>query len=226
MESLYGKSTVALPPLIEGNTMPDDKPEIPTADITQHFAHLSPVRDKIPPPDPDAQILLLLGRDVLSVHKVREQYNGPHNTPYAQRLDLGWVIVGEICLDRVQQPAEVNVNKTNILSNGGTSFFTPCSKSIQVREQIGPRSLLCLPDSTHDAHHSCTPFIDQSATETTFFVRNADDEKLALSIEYNIFLEVMDKSVYLDEHNQWVAPLPFRSPRTQLPNNKMAHAAW
>ncbi|XP_056290659.1 uncharacterized protein LOC130206630 [Pseudoliparis swirei] len=69
VESLDGKSTVALPPLIECNTIQDDKSEIPTADITRHFAHLSPVRDKIPPLDPDAQILLLLGRDVLSVHK-------------------------------------------------------------------------------------------------------------------------------------------------------------
>ncbi|XP_026113195.1 uncharacterized protein LOC113091779 [Carassius auratus] len=30
----------------------------------------------------------------------------------------------------------------------------------------------------------------------------------------------MDKEVYLDNDNHWVAPLPFRSPRKQLPNNR------
>lgn len=45
-----------------------------------------PVADKIPGFDPGAAILLLLGRDILRVHKVREQYNGPHNAPYAQHL--------------------------------------------------------------------------------------------------------------------------------------------
>lgn len=133
VESLDGKSTVALPVLIECNTIPDDKAEIPTPE-TQHFPHLAPMAGKIPPPDPNAQILLLLGRDVLCVHKIREQHNGPHNTPYAQRLDLGWVVVGEICLGRAHQPSEVKVYKTNILNNGRTSFFTPCTKSVQVKE--------------------------------------------------------------------------------------------
>lgn len=80
-----------IPPLLECKMMPDDRSEIHTPDIAQHFPHLTPVADKIPPPDPSAPILLLLGRDILSVHKVRKQYNGPHNTPYAQRLDIGWV---------------------------------------------------------------------------------------------------------------------------------------
>lgn len=29
---------------------------------------------------------------------MREQRNEPNNAPYAQRLDLGWVIVGDVCL--------------------------------------------------------------------------------------------------------------------------------
>lgn len=31
---------------------------------------------------------------------------------------------------------------------------------------------------------------------------------------------MMNKEVYLDEDNHWVAPLPFRSPRHRLPNNR------
>ncbi len=71
------------------------------------------------------------------MHKVREQYNGPGNTPYAQRLDLGWVIVGEVCMGGVHKSETANVFRTNILQNGHTSFFLSCSKLIQVKEQFG-----------------------------------------------------------------------------------------
>ncbi|KAI4872546.1 hypothetical protein NFI96_025158, partial [Prochilodus magdalenae] len=91
-----GKAHVALPPLLECNTVPDEHAEIPTPDTVQLFPHLAPVAGKIPPIEEDMPILLLLGRGVLTVHKACEQYNGPHNTPYAQRLDLGWVIT-EVC---------------------------------------------------------------------------------------------------------------------------------
>ncbi len=98
VQSINGKTQVELPTLIECVMMPDDRSEIPTPDVTQYFPHLKSGADKIPECDPDASILLLLGRDILSVHKVCEQINGPLKTPYAQTLDLGWVIVGEVCL--------------------------------------------------------------------------------------------------------------------------------
>lgn len=190
--------------------MPDDKAEIPTPEIAQYFPHLTPVADKIPPSNPDAQILLLLGRDILSVHKVCEQYNGPHNTPYAQRLDLGWVIVGKICLDRIHQPAKVNVYKTIVLSDGRASFFTPCSKGVQLKEKIESQ-LLHMPTSLprpRPPHSSNTDHLGDGV-----FCRNADDEKLAFSTEDNIFL---DKGVQLAEDNNRVALLHFRTPRKQL----------
>ncbi|KAM3859244.1 synaptonemal complex protein 3-like [Diretmus argenteus] len=57
--------------------MPDDRSEIPTPEITQYYPHLAPVANKIPPADSSAPILLLLERDILSVHKVRDQYETP-----------------------------------------------------------------------------------------------------------------------------------------------------
>ncbi len=93
------------------------------------------VSDKIPPIDPGAPILLLLGQDVLSVHKVCEHCNGPQNTPYAQRLDLGWVIVGEVCPDGIHRQYSVNTYKTNILLNGRTSYFSLCMKGINIVER-------------------------------------------------------------------------------------------
>lgn len=44
-----------------------------------------------------------------------------------------------------------------------------------------------------------------------------DNDKL---VEDKTFLEIMDRDVFQDSANSWVAPLPFRSPRSRLPNNR------
>lgn len=88
------------------------------------------------PLDPDADILLLLGRDILRVHKVRRQFNGPHNAPYAQNLDLGWVIIGDVCLGRGHRPTEVSAMKTFVLENGCPNLFSPCENCNKVRGNL------------------------------------------------------------------------------------------
>ena len=132
LESMDGNLQLSLPTLIECDMVPDDRSEIPSPDVAEQHSHLQPVANKIPAVDPDAPILLLLGRDILRVHKVREQINGPHNAPYAQRLDLGWVIVGAVCLGAAHN--QVNVYKANVLQNGRTSFLSPCPNNIHVKE--------------------------------------------------------------------------------------------
>lgn len=45
-----------------------------------------------------------------------------------------------------------------------------------------------------------------------------NDEKFGVSIEDELFLELIDKEVYIDDANCWVAPLPLRPNRLRLPN--------
>lgn len=104
VESLNGQVTIPLPPLIECNDIHDNRSEIPTPNAALSHPHLVKVAEHIPEVDPTAEILLLLFRDVIRVHKVREQVNGPQNAPFAQRLDLGWVLVGEVCLGNAHKP--------------------------------------------------------------------------------------------------------------------------
>ncbi|XP_025762392.1 uncharacterized protein LOC109201783 [Oreochromis niloticus] len=112
VESVNGKASLPLPTLLECNDIPDNRSEIPTPEAAHHHAHLRQIANLIPPLDPNANILLLLGRDMLRVHKVREQINGPDDAPFAQRLDMGWVVVGDVCLDGVHRPPHVNSYKT------------------------------------------------------------------------------------------------------------------
>lgn len=97
VESVDKKMSIHLPTLLECNQIHNVRTKIPMPEAAYHHAHLKRIADKIPPLDQDAKILLLLGRDILQVHKAREQISGPGDAPFMQRLDLGWVVVGKVC---------------------------------------------------------------------------------------------------------------------------------
>nr|XP_055046841.1 uncharacterized protein LOC129432444 [Misgurnus anguillicaudatus] len=218
IESINDSASFTLPTLIECNELPDNRAEIPTPDAAWNHAHLKSVAHKIPPLDPEAEILLLLGRDIIEVHKVLEQRNGPRHAPFAQKLALGWVIIGDVCLDGAHKPCEVNTFKTSIFMNGRPSQMEPCENNIQIKEKF-----------CHYNEHltSLAPSLKlefatthTKSNTTDIFQSTKDDDKLAPSMEDLVFLKIMQKEVYQDESNSWVAPLPFRSPRQRLPNNR------
>ncbi|XP_056443333.1 uncharacterized protein LOC130380174 [Gadus chalcogrammus] len=221
LESMDGNLQLSLPTLIECDMVPDDRSEIPSPDVAEQHSHLQPVANKIPAVDPDAPILMLLGRDILRVHKVREQINGPHNAPYAQRLDLGWVIVGVVCLGVAHKPAhnQVNVYKANELQNGRTSFLSPCPNNIHVKEHH---------NNAPQRYNRLSPPRDEDtgwATSTdslghAVFESSRDDNKTALSMDDKAFPTIMDREVFQDIDHSWVTPLPFRSSRRPLPSNR------
>lgn len=140
-ESLDETVSVALLTLIECNHMPDDQSEIPTPEVAQHHPHWKSIAHRIPHLDPEAQILVLLGHDILQVHKVREHRNGHSSAPYAQRLDLGWVVVGDVCLGSAHKPVAVTSFRTNVLENGCPSLLTPCPNHFQVKERFNTKAL-------------------------------------------------------------------------------------
>lgn len=152
------------------------------------------------------------------MHKVREQRNGPHNSPYAQRLDLGWVIVGELCLDGAHKTEEVNVYKTHVLQNGRPSFLKPCTNNIHVKERFKVPTRCSLQTPSH-----CEEILQETSRDGLgegVFQKTPEDDKPAMSVDDKYFLDIMEKQVYIDDENHWVAPIPFRSPRKLLPNNR------
>lgn len=90
------KVNLQLPTLVEYEEIPDNRSEIPTPNAASHHKHLKAIASGIPPLDPKTNILLLLGRDILHVYEVCKQMNVPHNAPFAQKLDLGWVVTGDV----------------------------------------------------------------------------------------------------------------------------------
>lgn len=129
-----GGVSIDLSPLIECNEIFNNRSEIPTPEVALCHPHLKHIVTFIPKLDLNAQILLLLGRDLVRVHKVRHQISGPHNSLFAQKLDLGWALISDVCLSNAHKP-NINSFRTNVLENGRPSFLTLCASHISLREK-------------------------------------------------------------------------------------------
>ena len=140
IESLDGRQRHQLANVIECNAIPDSKEEIPTPDIAQAYPHLRSITSKIPKLKPATDILLLVGRDAAPLHKVHESRNRTRDSPWAQRLDLGWVILGNICLNGPHKPDSTSTYKTHILLSSRPSILEPCPNSFLVNQRPSPRS--------------------------------------------------------------------------------------
>ncbi|XP_062603957.1 uncharacterized protein LOC134265758 [Saccostrea cucullata] len=200
VESLDGTAILQLPTLIECNEIPDNKNEIPTPEVARCYSHLQDIAELIPPVNDSAKTLLLLGRDIISVHHVQDQRIGNSSSPYGQKLNLGWVIIGETCIGRAHKSDQVNVNKTFILHDGQPSLHHPCVNNIHIRES-NLDSLFCEPDSR-------------------LLIKTKDDNKSGKSTEDRQFETIMAAGMVKNEQGNWEAPLPFKPNRPPLPNNK------
>lgn len=109
--------------------------EIPTPKVAQSQPHLQCIAPFIPPQDRNVNVELLIGRDLPDVHHVRDQITGSQGQPFAQRLPLGWIVIGEICIGKVHPPKEVNINKTHILNDGRYTTFHVCHNNSNCQGQ-------------------------------------------------------------------------------------------
>ena len=204
VESFDGHSKLELPSILECNEIPNIPDEIPTPDVARHHSHLRDIADSIPALETQTPILLLIGRDLPEAHHVYSQLTGPKGSPYAQKLSLGWVIVGETCLGKIHKSDYVNVNKTYLLPNGRASHFQPCTHEFVVTQKE---------PSARALYHNQDQF-------DSVFDRQANDNKPALSVEDRHFIHVMDNGFIKGPDGGWSAPLPFRMERPTLPNNR------
>ena len=114
VRSIDGKTNIVLPQVTECDEIPNEKSEIPTPEVARACPHLGHLTDHIPSLDLNINIELLIGRDLTEAHHVIDQVTGSRGLPFAQKLSLGWVIIGEVCLGRMHRPDMVNVNKIYI----------------------------------------------------------------------------------------------------------------
>lgn len=191
LESLDEKICVPLPILIECNELPDNRSEIPTPSAVLHHPQLRCLASEIPPLDSRAQILLLLGRDILSIHKTRKQINGPDDAPFTQRLDLGWVVIGNVCLSTAHRLSSVTSLKTCVLGDGCSSYLTPCSSHLCVKDPPHRHSVFHDPPSHKPAVHT-VPLLHGDDLKSSIFHCTDKDHQPAPSVDDLHFLKIMD----------------------------------
>lgn len=119
---------------------------------------------------------------------------------------MGWVVIGETCLDKQHMPTNLYVKKTYILPTGQPTILKPCSNQFDLRENYSKVT-----------DPACKAL---GELRSSIFEQTKNDDKPGLSYEDKLFMEKMDREFKRDHSGSWEAPLPFRTPRQPLPNNK------
>ncbi len=122
-----------------------------------------------------------------------EQCNGPQHAPFAQRLALGWVIVGDICLNGAHKPSTVDVFKTHILGNGRPSYMSPCPNSMHVKDCLNLHYESKHPFTLNPEQIS-VPIQNECLIGESVFCYTRNDEKLAPSMDDLAFLKIMEEN--------------------------------
>nr|XP_034311384.1 uncharacterized protein LOC117684234 [Crassostrea gigas] len=205
IRSLDTAVTMDLPLLMECDDIPNETSEIPTPEVAKSYPHLLRIASSIPEFDVNSKIQLLIGRVLIEAHHIEEQITGPRGEPFAQRLSLGWAIIGEVCLGRLHRRTSVNVNKVSILNDGRVTCSQPCQNNIDVKEQtlVSNYKIVERDFQFHDV-----------------FIKTPEDDCTGLSVEDRLFLKLMDRAFTKDKDGMWTAPLPFRENQPDLPNNR------
>jgi hypothetical protein len=105
---------------------------------------------------------------------------GSDRDPHAQQPKLGWVIVGETCLDRQHKSSHLSVMRTHVLPSGRPSTLQPCANQFKVKEQLSRNGEIGVP---------CKP---AHTLEFNVFERTKVDDKLGMSHEDKQFLKQMN----------------------------------
>ena len=175
-----------LPTLIECDSIPQDKHEIPTPEMARRFPHLQEIANEISPYDSNADVHLLIGRDAPELLKVREFRNGPKGAPWAQRLTLGWTITGQMCLDFAGGPVHALVRRTNLRSaNEITSLEVhPCQQTESYELVPCPNRFKIMESLSEQ----------EERLRENIFHTSREDNETSLSCEDRKFLEEFGKA--------------------------------
>ena len=136
IESIDGSYQLNIPTIIECDDIPNNRQEIPTPEVANAYPHLSEIASELHPLEKDMEILLLIGRDLGEAHHGLEQRIGLPRSPYAQKIDFGWVVIGDVCLGRTHRPDTVVANKVTVLPNGRITLCDPCPCNVVVKKKL------------------------------------------------------------------------------------------
>ena len=156
----------------------------------KHHSHIYDIARDLESLDENADILLLISRDAKEAHHLVEQVVGPTISPFAQRLKLGWVVVGEMCLGSSLKPVNANVCKIYLTPLGRPTVFPPCANKFEICE-LTDCLLYTKPQKS-----------DSKDLPSDVFMQTELDNAVGHEIEETKFLNLMNKELNKDEDGQ------------------------
>ena len=133
------QDSIPLPQTFTRQTIPFKSSQIPKPEVATCWDHLKPIASKLMPYSSDLEAGLLIGTNFPKAIKPREIIPGADNDPYGIRTDLGWGIVGRVCLSPSQDFDENPQAWTNkiVTREVTSSIAAPCNgATFAVRSQI------------------------------------------------------------------------------------------
>ena len=178
IQPIHGSSAIKVRTFIECNNIPNLRKEIPTPAMAQKYTHLSDIAEEIPPIDPSAEILLIIGRDVPAAHYVYEQRIGSPDAPFALKTTLGWSLIGDLRNDEeIQTP--IVVTKTSVVLGDDIFLSKPCSHQVCMEENGS---------SIHAKETSPPKYVNAVTCDKVTFCNHLIDRSSLLSVKYNDFV--------------------------------------
>lgn len=211
-----------LPTMVECDNIPKDKREIPSPELAKRFDHLRDIAGEIPSLDAEAEVQLLIGRNAPELLKVRAFRNGPKGEPWAHKLSIGWTICGQVCLDRHGGPVHILTHRTVC-----HDLFGEVNDGVRTQRTTGLRlrcnafgQTLC-----HELVPCPNNFVikeayGKSENSTDVFHTTDRDNESSMSVEDRRFMQIMERGIRKNEKGNWEMPLPLRSSKVSLPNNR------
>ena len=125
---LKHQNSIPLPQAFTRETIPFKSSQIPKPEVAMCWEHLKPIACELMPYRKDLEVGLLIGTNCPRAIKPREILPGSDNDPYGVRTDLGWGIIGRVCLSPLPDSNEDHGIWTNkIITKELTSTYE-CGK--------------------------------------------------------------------------------------------------
>ena len=199
--------SIPLPQMFTREAIPSKSSQIPKPEVAICWEHLKPIASKLMPYRSDLEVGLLIGTNCPKAIKPREVIPGADNDPYEIRTDLGWGIVGRVCLSPsqdVHKNLQVLTNK--IVTREVTSLdASSCSGATFVLQS--------------QAKELFTPTQIREMFEADFQERHSDKNTPSYSVEDHRFMKILEEGIHRREDGHYEMPLPLRSRDVVLPDN-------
>ncbi|XP_053388583.1 uncharacterized protein LOC128551695 [Mercenaria mercenaria] len=203
VRGFYDHTHITLPDTYTREIMPANRAHIPTPDHAKFWPHLKCISDCLPPLQ-EAEIGLLIGYNCPQALVPREVITPVGNGPFAQKIDLGWTIVGTIDLNCVEDDSIGSSHRVLCCEVPSALSVSDSQKEVvlfslrtKVKEVVSSDILRILDREFCDSGEMCNK----------------------LSQEDQLFVSKLSKGIcFQDGH--YVMPLPFKGADPVLPNNK------